>query len=760
MSTTIKSHTSEPSLVPQGCLPVAPVRTDRYLCRPDLIVRRHACTDDTYFVVKDPVSGQMYRFAEGHYTLLTRFDGKRTVAEIIREFVQRDSRNPEQLSELDSFIGQLIRTGLLIPAGTGNADRMLQRAATHRARYRKNRWNILYVKLPAFDPDRLLTRFQPALRFIFEPAGMLAFSLLVLLAIVMGVLSFRGVSTQSELLHFRAFFNMANLFWLWFALGLTKILHEFGHALSCKHFGGECHEMGIVLMMFTPCLYCDVSDVSTFQSKWHRIFVSAAGIYVELAIASIATLVWCGTLGGIVHNIAFALMAFCSVNTLLVNANPLMRFDGYYILSDLLEIPNLRQKAQQYFQQFVMDRLGLGATAPKPPVPHGRIFIAYAVASTFYRWIFSGLVLWGLHQLLQPYGLGSISLVLALCAAILLIVFPLLAMTGVVLKAARTTKQFHGYRFLTTALVLAMLGAGILLMPIPRTINAAFTLEPCSVQPVFAPIDGRLISIHVSDGQFVRSGDCLATLENTALAMQVLQLDHEVRRLDIDAERLRALDRQSECQRIVDLAGGTREHLKTRRQQLDRMVLRAESDGVVVLRPQLGELPVIVPIEHALTQWRDSPLLRENQGCFVSAGTTVCELHADSAHQAVLIVDQTNLEFLEVGQTCSIQLDAFPTIKLSGEVIEVARREAVEAPQQLARDGGGALVSVRETSGIDRPLTSYYRVQVRLQDGAGEKSRHFRDLLIPGFRGRAVIHTGSWTCWQQMLRLFHASVRY
>ncbi|MBS0203647.1 MAG: biotin/lipoyl-binding protein [Planctomycetes bacterium] len=760
MSITIKSHNPEPTLVPHGCLPVDSVRTDHYLCRPDLIVRRHVCADDTYFVVKDPINGQMYRFAQGHYTLLTSFDGKRTVAEIIRESVRRDTRNPEQLSELESFVGQLIRAALIIPAGTGNADRVLQRAAAHRARQWKSRWNILYVKLPAFDPDRLLTRLQPVLRAVFEPTGVLAFGLLVLLAIGMVVLSFRSVSAQSELLHFRAFFNVANLFWLWLALGLTKILHEFGHALSCKHFGGECHEMGIVLMMFTPCLYCDVSDVSTFQNKWHRIFVSTAGIYVELAIASIAALVWCGTVGGIAHNIAFALMAFCSVNTLLVNANPLMRFDGYYILSDLLEIPNLRQKAQKYFQQFVIDRLGLGAAAPPPAVPHGRIFIAYAVASTFYRWIFSGLILWGLHQLLQPYGLGSISLVLALCAAILLIVFPILSMAGVVWRAARTTKQFRGYRFLTTALILGMLGAGILLMPIPRTIHAAFTLEPCSMQAVFAPIDGRLISIHVSDGQFVRSGDCLATLENTELEMQVLQLEHEVRRLEIDAERLRALGRQSDCQWIVDLAGGTRAHLKTRRQQLDRMVLRAECDGVVVLRPQPGDLPVGVSLEQAMTQWRDSPLLPENQGCFVNGGTIVCELHADSSHQAVLVVDQTNLEFLEVGQACSIQLDAFPTITLSGEVTDVARREAAEAPQQLARDGGGALVSVRESSGIDRPLTSYYRVQVRLQDGVGTNRRHFHDLLIPGFRGRAVIHTGSWTCWQQMLRLFHASVRY
>lgn len=760
MPTMTEHHEPELSLVPHGCLPTDSVQSGCYLRRPDLIVQRHVCADDFYFVVKDPVSGQMYRFTQAYYDVLNRFDGRMTIKEIVRQVVRDERLNPEQRPELEGFIGQLIRSGLLISAATGDADGILQRAAAHRARQSKSRWNILYLKFSAFDPDRLLTRIQPRMRWLFESAGLVAISLVVVLAIGTLVLSYRRLSIQSELLQFRAFFNVSNLFWLWLALGLTKILHEFGHALSCKHFGGECHEMGIVLMMFTPCLYCDVSDASAFQNKWHRIFVSAAGIYVELAIASIATLVWCGTITGIVHNIAFALMAFCSVNTVLVNANPLMRFDGYYILSDLLEIPNLRQKSQQYFQQVVMYRLGLGSSARPPRVAHNRIFVAYAIASVLYRWILCGAVLWGLYRMLQPVGLGSISFVLAFCAAILMILFPLLAMTGLVLRTARATKQFGWSRFLTTACATAALGAVILFLPIPRTISAAFTLESCSMQPVFAPSDGRLVSIHVSDGQFVRAGDRLATLDNTALAMQVLQLEHEVNRLEIDAERLRALDRQSDSHRIAELADGTREQLKTRRQQLERLVLRADCDGTVVLRPHPGELPVSVPLEQALPQWRNSPLLQENQGCFVAAGTTVCELHTNTQHRAMLIVDQTNLDFLAVGQTCNIQLDALPTITLSGQVIDVARREATETPQQLGRDGGGSLVSVRDASGTDRPLTSYYQVYVQLQNGDAARFGDPRNMLIPGFRGRAVIHTGSWTCWQQMLRLFHASVRY
>src|SRR5206468_11742270 len=138
-----------------------------------------------------------------------------------------------------------------------------------------------------------------------------------------------------------------NWIYLGGTLAITKVIHEFGHGLSCKHFGGECHEMGVMLLVMTPCLYCNVSDSWMLPNKWHRAAIGAAGMYIELVMASIATFLWWFSEPGLLNNVCLAVMFVCSVTTLVFNANPLMRYDGYYILADLLEIPNLRQKAGQ-----------------------------------------------------------------------------------------------------------------------------------------------------------------------------------------------------------------------------------------------------------------------------------------------------------------------------------------------------------------------------------------------------------------------------
>ena len=161
-----------------------------------------------------------------------------------------------------------------------------------------------------------------------------------------------STSFRARLPEFQAFFAAQN----WLLAGgrrwpSTKVLHEFGHGLACKRFGGECHEMGVMLLVVTPCLYCNVSDAWMIPSKWRRAAIGAAGMYVELILASLATFLWWFSEPGLVNHLCLNVMFVCSVSTLLFNANPLMRFDGYYILADLLEIPNLRQKSAAVIQR-------------------------------------------------------------------------------------------------------------------------------------------------------------------------------------------------------------------------------------------------------------------------------------------------------------------------------------------------------------------------------------------------------------------------
>src|SRR5262252_10522141 len=175
--------------------------------------------------------------------------------------------------------------------------------------------------------------------------------------------------------------------YMWISLGVVKIIHEFGHGLSCKAFGGECHEMGVLLMCLSPALYANVTDAWTLADKWKRIIISFAGIYVELIIAAGATFVWWYTPAyPVANNIALCVMVLCSVSTVVFNANPLMRFDGYYILADWLEIPNLRQKSAAIIQRKLGAWLLGLRERPDPftPMRHQWLFAGYSIASAGY----------------------------------------------------------------------------------------------------------------------------------------------------------------------------------------------------------------------------------------------------------------------------------------------------------------------------------------------------------------------------------------
>ena len=162
---------------------------------------------------------------------------------------------------------------------------------------------------------------------------------------------------------FQSFFNWWTIMSFWVCLAVVKIIHEFGHGLTAKHFGGEVHEMGILFLVLTPALYCDVTDSWLLPNKWKRIWISAAGIYVECFLASIATFVWWYSTPGLLNSLAMATMFICSVNTIMFNANPLLRYDGYYVMADWLEIPNLRIKSTQFFAYLFQEKV-LGLEIP------------------------------------------------------------------------------------------------------------------------------------------------------------------------------------------------------------------------------------------------------------------------------------------------------------------------------------------------------------------------------------------------------------
>ena len=594
------------------------------------------------------------------------------------------------------------------------------------------------------DPERFLQWLYPKFRWVYSPAGVVGAAALMLAALTLVVVNFDEIGSQPELTRFRSFFNMHNMLWLWLALALAKVIHELGHGLTCTHFGGECHEMGVLFLVFSPCLYCNVTDAWMLPHKWHRIAISAAGIYVEVVLAAVATFLWWYTEPGLVHSLAFSTLIVCSVSTVFFNANPLMRFDGYYILSDLLEIPNLRAKSTKLVQR-CFARLCLGIELPSDPfMPETRrwLFVLYAVSAYVYRWLITAAILMFLYTFLKPYKLGAIGAVLAYLVVFMLVVVPLIQF-GRFLSVARKNMAVKKSRPLATGVVLTALVVGVLFVPIPRRIRAVLTIEPPNARPVFVRVPGTVKRVHIEPGQKVGPGKTLIELTNYELQLETEQLRRQVELHEAAVNTYWALNRPGRMQQSQHALAETRSQMESRKREQADLTIKSPRSGIIIPPPVVSR-ELTLNANDALPGWDGSPLDRSNLGSYLSYGTLVCLVGDPARMEAVLVIDQSDVEFVRPGQSVELKLDAYPNRVFDGTIEELAYRQLESSPPQLSTRAGGELPTKSDATGRERPLRSCYQARVKLKQDA--------ELLQPGFRGRAKIHAGKQTCAEWLTR--------
>jgi putative peptide zinc metalloprotease protein len=737
---------------PRPSAPAAPPA--RFRLRGDLITGTQEYGGKLCYVLKDPVTLSYFRFAPKEYRVLQQITG-RTVAEICAAVEQLGDERPSE-SVVQEFLAQLLASGLVVREGGGDG-RLLHARKQALQKLRRRSWtgSLVYLKFPGFDPSRVLDRLYPLTAWLFTPLGVAA---------AIGLMLFAGGYTLVHLDEFVArikqeslesFFSWWTLLWFWIALGVSKVLHEFGHGLTCRHFGGECHEMGFLLLVMSPALYCDTTDAWTMPNKWHRIAISTGGIYVELIIASVATLVWWHTGPGTAHSIAFALMTLCSLSTVLVNANPLMRFDGYYIFSDLLEIPNLRPKSQAAVQSLI-DRYALGLDAPAPRTVEGNrwLFVLYAAAAYLYGWFLALVIVWFFYTLLQPYRLSSISVALAVLISYQMLVVPIWRNVMRLKLVSRTRTRIRWGRVLVSAAVLGGLIYGAVFVPIPRRVWGVLTVEGVGQQTVFVPVPGRMESLHVQPGSVVSAGQVLAELVNPELDAQITYLEHRLAAANLSAETFAALGHPAEEQAIRARQAEIAEELRTRREQRQRLTIRAERAGRIVAVPSIREHHAQTQGYTLLSAWQGHPLRPENVGARLEAGAPLCELLPEDRFEAVLLIEQAEIAFLTPGQSVRIKLDAFPERTLWGTLQEIGSVAVEVPPPQLLISHGGELpVRIRPDGRHGLP-GAYYEVRVAI-DRFEDSDENPHEMLCCGMRGRARIDCGHWTCWDVLMREFH-----
>jgi putative peptide zinc metalloprotease protein len=327
---------------------------------------------------------------------------------------------------------------------------------------------------------------------------------------------------KTKLPTFESFFAADKWMYLGITMAAVKVLHEFGHGLSCKKFGGECHEMGIMFLVFTPCLYCNVSDSWMLPNKWQRVFIGAAGMYVELFLASIATFLWWFSDDGMFNFLCLSVMFICSVSTVVFNGNPLLRFDGYYILMDILEIPNLRQKANEVLKRwFQKNCLGLELQEnPFLPTKNRFLFACFTIASNIYRWVVTISIIMFLNEVLKPYGLQALGRAVAVAGIVGMLVPGIIAITKFFKTPGKASKMKRA-NILTSLAVTAAILSVVFFLPLPFSVRCSIETKPRDGLEVRSTVPGEFVEWKVKPGDSVRKNDVLCVLDSIDLKIQL-----------------------------------------------------------------------------------------------------------------------------------------------------------------------------------------------------------------------------------------------
>ncbi|MEO6809753.1 MAG: HlyD family efflux transporter periplasmic adaptor subunit [Isosphaeraceae bacterium] len=701
--------------------------------RSDLVVQPQFYEGMTHYVIKDPIALKYFRFKVEEYFLLEQFDGTNTLQDVKRTFEKKYRPQTISVEDLIRFASQLHEAGIA-QIDTPEQGKVLI------TRRRKNRWkrvwqfmaNILYIKIPIIDPEKLLTRMYPYFRWLYTK-WFITFSVGTMLAALTLVVS-HWTEFQAKLPEFQSFFNWRTIVYFWCSLAVVKVIHEFGHGLTAKHFGGEVHEMGMLFLVLTPALYCDVTDSWLLPSKWKRIWISAAGIYVECFLASIATFVWWNTTEGLLNSLMLATMFICSVNTILFNANPLLRYDGYYVMADWLEIPNLRMKSTQFFAYLFQEKV-LGLEIPVQsymPKTRRGLFVTYAITSYLYRWVVTFSILFFLTQFLKPYKLQTISYMLAMGSLVPLAGMPFYQM----FKFVRQPGRMRKVKKARAAAFFAVTGAaiaGILLIPTPLRVTGTLVLTAAQPAQIYAEIPGRLVELKVRDGDPVHEGQIIATLSNLDLQREREKMQGD---LEVNIRKAMAYSKSFRSREDRALAMELEEHA----QMLEPALAK--------ITEQIGKLTLIAP--------RDGSALGvphpETTGQWVKPGKAFCEVGDVRKLEAHLILDQTDIDLVRVDRRCWLKIYGNSEQTIKGRVSEVAKRNRDEIPPELSNLAGGEIATKPDPHTQQaKPLSAVYDVIIPVDNP--------ELTLQPGLRGFAKIDGGysslGWWVWRLLTKTFH-----
>lgn len=713
--------------------------------RPDIQWSEYSSGALPTWIARDPLTLEFYHFSDLEKSIACTLDGNLRLSEIMAA----NSGSGVSEAWLIGFVRQLEQACLLVPTRMRSTAQRLwhNRQVSRRRGWVQRLLSPLAVRTPLFDPSWLLRKCSGLAHFIFSPwlAGFLMVTGLAAAFLVAN----RLLRDPGSLF---AFQELSGGRWLGMLVTYlcVKSLHELGHALACKRWQAECHEIGVLWIAFMPCLYCNTSDSWKLPNRWHRASIAAAGIYVEMFLALIAACLWLLTpdVSGL-HIIAANVMVVCSISTLLVNANPLLKYDGYYALSDIWGVPNLSDQSREALGAMAGNWLTGSEDGPRHWDASPYKLALYALLAWLYKQFVLLAIVLAVWVLLNRIGLPLLAMILILTT-----------MAGVtwgywvsLRRWWRESMKLGSLRVLRVLLTLFLI-LGLIFaffgQPLPNFVVSRAVSQFAEMSPVYAPHAGSLIELQPA-GASVKAGQVIARLAAPELELRILETRGELATLRVVEERLNLLSVE-EDQASADLQT-LRENLAMLTERLE--ILLAERRSLEIVAERDGHL-LSGPFQSSTAseefgdQQQTHPLLHPfNLGSFVQRGTLLGWLGMPEKWKLKACVVENDAQRLSVGMQVSCRWDSNSSDLYRGRVARISPEPVEAFPEPLI--GEDRYVLRPGSDGSWLPEQPHYNVDIELQDHPKQ--------LVQNSLATVYIETPRQTCYQLLRMLFDRHLR-
>ena len=545
-------------------------------------VMRHTYRDELWYLLKDPVSGRQHRLSWGAFQIVGRLDGRLTTQDIWEHCVREMGDDAPSQTEVIELFGLLNDAELIQSEVSPDIARLFSQRDRRRKSNSKQKMNPLSFRVSIGDPTKLLDAIWPLGAAFLAPWALVVWLSLMLITGVYVASDWRALTVFGDM-HMG---NPSFFITVWLCYPLVKGFHELAHGVAIRAWGGEVKEIGITLMLLFPVPWVDASAAASFRQKNRRIWVSLMGVIAELFLAAIAYWVWSNISGeSYLKQAAFAVMITAGVSTLLVNANPLMKFDGYYAFTDYLESPGLAQRGLAYCRYLSLRYL-FGVTHLKAPAKGSgerKWLILYTFASLSYQWVVSITVLFWIAQ----YSTG-LAAMFALWVVISKCLQPISKLLILLCKGTVLTGQR------TRAIGFSMLGFSLgisaaVFVPLTVSTSAQGIVWIPEHAQVRGEVDGFVTQVFVRDGDTIEAGAVVLTLDDPALHMEVERTQSRLSALAAAAQ-LAVAKNSSQIRTLTDDIDRLEADLALAKQKVNRLTVRAKTSGIVSL-PMPQDLP-------------------------------------------------------------------------------------------------------------------------------------------------------------------------